>query len=184
MATTATELMTAEELALLPEDGWRYELVRGELRRMSPSSLRPGVISARLTIRIGNYVEAHGLGELTTAEAGYVLERGPDTVRAPDVAFVRAERMPPLDEQYRFAELVPDLAVEVISPSDRPKDVEAKVEQYLATGVPLVWVFDPKGRTATVRRAGRAPQVLGIGGELDGEEILPGFRLPLADVYR
>jgi Uma2 family endonuclease len=184
MATAATELVTAEELALLPEDGWRYELVRGELRRMAPASFRPSNIAMRIGIRLGAFAEAHGLGELTGADGGWVLERGPDTVRAPDVAFVRAERVPPPEEQERFAPIVPDLAVEVVSPSDRAKDVEEKVAQYLGAGVPLVWVFHSRRRTATVHRLGQAPRILGEGDVLDGEEILPGFRLPLADVFR
>jgi Uma2 family endonuclease len=184
MATAATGLMTAEELALLPDDGYQYELVRGVLRRMSPASFRPSNITARLTVRIGSYVEEHGLGEVTGADGGYVLERGPDTVRAPDVAFVRAARVPAPEEQDRFAELAPDLVVEVVSPSDRMKDVEEKVEQYLALGVPLVWVFHPRRRTVTVHRAGREPRVLHEGEELDGEEVLPGFRLAIGDVFR
>jgi len=121
---------------------------------------------------------------VTGADGGYVLERCPDTVRAPDVAFVRAERVPTAEEQEHFAELAPDLVVEVISPSDRMTDVEEKVEQYLALGVPLVWVFHPRRRTVTVRRPGREPLVLRDGDVVDGEEVLPGFRLPVADIFR
>jgi Uma2 family endonuclease len=181
---TITTAMTAEELELLPDDGHRYELVRGVLKRMAPASFRPSNVAGRIAVRVGAYAEAHGLGEITVADGGYVLERGPDTVRAPDVAFVRAERVPTAEEQEHYARLAPDLAVEVVSPSDRMSDVEEKVEQYLATGVPLVWVFHPRRRNVTVRRSGRAPLVLGEGDTLDGEEILPGFRLPIADVFR
>jgi Uma2 family endonuclease len=184
MATTATGLMTAEELARLPDDGYRYELVKGVLHRMSPGSFEPSTIAMRIGARLVAFADEHGLGEVTGADGGYVLERGPDTVRAPDVAFVRADRVPTREEQQHFAELAPDLAVEVISPSDRMSDLEEKVEQYLALGVPLVWVFHPRERTVTVRRPRRAPRVLRDGDVIDGEEILPGFRLPVADVFR
>ena len=183
MATTMRP-MTAEELALIPDDGDQYELVGGVLTRMAPASFRPSNIAARITVRIGAYAEAHGLGEVTVADGGYLLERGPDTVRVPDVAFVRAERVPTLEEQEHFPALAPDLAVEVISPSDRMSEVEDKVRQYLASGVPLVWVFDPRRRGVTVHRPGRAPLVLGEGDAFDGEDVLPGFRLSVSDVFR
>lgn len=184
MATTATGLMTAEELAQLPDDGYRYELVRGVLRRMAPGSFEPSVIAVRISARLFNFADEHGLGTVSGADGGYVLERGPDTVRAPDVAFVRTDRVPTREEQQHFAELAPDLVVEVISPSDRMADVEEKVEQYLALGVPLVWVFHPRRRTVTVRRPGQAPRVLRDGDVVEGEEILPGFRLAVSDVFR
>ena len=113
-----------------------------------------------------------------------MLERGPDPVRLPDVAFVRAERMPSPEEQEHFAPIVPDLAVEVIFPTDRQKDVDEKIEQYLEAGVPLVWVFHLRQRTATVHWAGWPLQDFREGDALDGEEVLPGFRLPLADAFR
>lgn len=184
MATTATELMTAEEFARLPDDGYRYELVKGVVHRMSPGSFEPSTISVRIAARLVIFADENGLGAVTGPDGGYVLERGPDTVRAPDVAFVRADRVPTPEQQQRFAELAPDLAVEVVSPSDSLRDLDQKVQQYLALGVSLVWVFHPKRRTATVHRLGWEPRVLGEGDVLDGEEILPGFRLPLADVFR
>ncbi|MDP9366590.1 MAG: Uma2 family endonuclease [Chloroflexota bacterium] len=184
MASTATEPMTAEELALLPEDGWRYELVRGKLRRKSPSSFRPSNVAARTLARIVAFADEQSLGEVTGDDGGHLVEPAPDTVRAPDAAFVRAERLPTREEQEQFAPIVPDLAVDVMSPSHRPRGVEEKVAQYLAAGVPLVWVFHSRQQTATVHRTGRSPRVLGLGETLDGEEILLGFRLPLADVFR
>ena len=184
MATIATKLMTAEELELLPDDGYQYELVKGVLRRMAPASFRPSNIAARIVARLVAYSDEHGLGEVTGADGGYVLERGPDTVRAPDVAFVRAERVPSGEAREHFAGIAPDLAVEVVSPSDRMRDVNEKVDQYLATGVRLVWEFRAKRRTVTVRRVGRAPQVLREGDVVDGEDILPGFRLPVGDIFR
>ena len=184
MATTANKLVTAEELKLLPDDGHQYELVEGVVHRMAPASFAPSNFAARLLIRIGNYVEERGLGEVTGADGGYVLARGPDTVLAPDVAFVRAERLPSPKEQQHFAPIAPDLVVEVVSPSDRMREVNDKVKRYLAAGVVVVWVFHPRQRTATVRRENKAPLVLNAGDVLDGEDVLPGFRLSLSDIFR
>lgn len=184
MATAATKLMTAEELELLPDDGYQYELIEGVLIRMSPGSFEPSKIAVRVSARIFNFVDARGLGEVTGADGGYVLARGPDTVLAPDVAFVRAERVPTEDEQQHFASVVPDLVVEVVSPSDRMREVNDKVSRYLAAGVPMVWVFHPRRRTVTVRRAHAEPMVLDAEAVLDGEDVLPGFRLPLSEIFR
>jgi len=184
MATTATRLMTAEELEQMPDDGFQYELIEGVLRRMAPASFGPSNLPARLVTRIGPFVEQHGLGELTAADGGFVLERGPDTVVAPDVGFVRAERAPTGEAREHVAQIPPDLAIEVVSPSDRVRDVNDKVERYLVAGVPLVWVFRPRRRTVTVRRAGQVPVVLRDGDVIDGEDVLPGFRLAVSDVFR
>lgn len=184
MATTANKLVTAEELELFPDDGFQYELVEGVVHRMAPASFEPSTFAARVLIRIGNHVERMGLGEVTGADGGFVLARRPDTVLAPDVAFVRAERLPSGEDRQHFAPIAPDLVVEVVSPSDRMREVDQKVERYLAAGVPMVWVFHPRRRTVTVRRADRAPTVLRQGDVLDGEDILPGFRLPLSDIFR
>ena len=184
MATTARPLMTAEELARLPDDGYQNEFVRGVLHRMSPTGFEASNIAARLTVEIGIHAKALGLGELTGADGGYELESDPDTVLAPDVAFVRAERLPPPEERQSFPAIAPDLVVEVISPSDRLRAVNKKVDRYLANGVQMAWVFNPRRKTVAVRRPNYPAQVLRTGDMLDGEEILPGFHLPVADVFR
>lgn len=184
MAPTATRLMTAEELEAMPDDGKRDELIEGILQTMSPASFGPSNVAARLVTRIGTFVEEHDLGELTVADGGYVLERGPDTVVAPDVGFVRSDRVPTGEAGNHFAQLPPDLAIKVISPSDRMGAVNGKVERYLAAGVPLVWVFDPRRRSVTVRRRGRGPMLLRDGDVIDGEEVVPGFRLAVSEVFR
>ncbi|MDP9363937.1 MAG: Uma2 family endonuclease [Chloroflexota bacterium] len=115
---------------------------------------------------------------------GLFLAHEPDTVVAPDVAFVRAERLPSPSERRGFSPVVPDLAVEVVSPSDRQAKVDEKVALYLAAGVPLLWVAYPRRRVVRVHRPGREPVELGEGDVLDGEDVLPGFRLPVADVFR
>lgn len=184
MATTITGLMTAEELERLEDDGYRYELIEGVLHRMSPASFRPSNIAVRFAARLVVFADEHGLGEVTGADGGYVLRRDPDTVLAPDVAFVRTERLPSAEEQEHFAPVVPDLVVEVVSPSDSMTKVDDKVERYLAAGVGLVWVFHPRRRTVTVRRANRPVRVLWEGDVLDGEDVLPGFVLAVSDIFR
>ena len=123
-----------------------------------------------------------GLGDLGSGETGFRLEHDPDTVRAPNVWFVRAGRVPTGEAGTHFFLGPPDLAVEVLSPSDRYRDVMAKVRDYLAAGTPLVWVIDPIGRSAAIFRAGGAAHLLGEDGILDGGDVPPGFTVPLKDL--
>lgn len=154
------------------------------LLRTPPARFRTSNIAVRVEVEIGPYASTHGLGEVTTAVVGYVLECGLDTVGLPAVAFVRADRLPPPQEQNRFAQEAPDLAVEVGSPYDRLHEVGEEVAQDLALGVPLVQVFDPRPRTVTVRRPSRKPKVLHEGDKLDGDAILPGLLPAIGDDFR
>jgi len=178
--TTTTTLLTGGDLLRMPGDGRRYELVRGELVEMSP----PGVSHGERALRVGRlldeFVEEHGLGKVAV-ESGFYLERGPDTVRGPDVLFISKERLDPDAEVDGYSEIVPDLAVEVVSPDDTYAEVTAKVGEYLDTGVRLVWVVEPKTRRVTVFPGGR---ILSEEDDLDGGEVLPGFRVPLSRVFR
>lgn len=182
MATT--KLMTAEDLWQLDDEPGRFDLIRGELIRMSPAGFRHGKLSALMTRRIADFVYTHRLGDVVGAETGFVLARDPDVVLAPDAAFVRSERLPSEDEQEGFLELAPDLVVEVVSPSDRSRDVHAKVRAYLDAGVMLVWVVDPGSQDVTVYTPDRTARVFVTGDELDGGDVLPGFRLPVADIFK
>src|ERR671925_2245853 len=139
-------LMTAEELlhAHIPDK--RTELVRGRLIVREPAGYRHGAVTMNLAIRLGEHVQLTGAGELLAAETGFTLFRNPDTVRAPDIAFVRRERIP--SETGGFPQMAPDLAVEVLSPSDRPGETLAKVGDWLEAGTQLVWVIDPERRGA------------------------------------
>src|SRR5581483_11352386 len=137
---TTTKLMTADDLLKMPDDGRRWELDRGVLREMNPSSYRSSKIASRLNAALSAFVEAHGLGDTVAPEAGFRFERDPDVVLSPDGAFIRADRVPPDEAQDRFAEVAPDLVVEVNSPTDRPSDARAKVERYLGYGVTEIWV--------------------------------------------
>ncbi len=178
-----TTLMTAEELYLLPESAERWELVRGELRRMAPGNPAHGYRANNAAYLLTAYARDHGLGHVYTADTGFILARRPDTVRAPDVAFVRAERIPPEGEpETSFWAIAPDLAVEVVSPSESKKDMEEKVADYLGAGTRLVWALHGRTRTATVYRPGRRPQPLTEDDQLDGEDVLPGFSCRVGDL--
>ena len=179
------KMMTADELLDLPDDGNVYELSRGMLICMSPLAYAPSRIAGKALVRLGGFVDEHGLGDYGSAEGGFRLASDPDTVRAPDIWFVRAERLPPDEaaaEQYYSGP--PDLAVEVLSPSDRFDQVMGKVRDYLEAGTLLLWVLDPRSQTAAVFRPGQPVRFLDIDDALDGEDVLPGFTLPLRDVFR
>ena len=178
MATTV--LLTADELLALPE-AERGELIAGVMRPVSPVGKPHWRLTGRLDRRVGGFAEEHDLGEVGP-EAGFILSRDPDTVLGPDLSFVRAERLPPLAEEG-FFEGPPDLAVEVLSPSNTATEVARKVALYLEAGCPLVWVVDGPRRHVHVHRPGRPPRTLGIGDALDGADVLPGFTLPLAELF-
>ncbi|HUR80773.1 MAG TPA: Uma2 family endonuclease [Thermoanaerobaculia bacterium] len=171
-----TRVYTAEELLAMPRKPG-YELVEGELRAMSPSGFRHGTIISRIDGHLRAHVDAHLLGEVTSGEAGFVLARQPDTIRAPDVGFVRAERV---TETTGFFPGPPDLAIEVISPSDRENDVAAKTLEYLRAGTRAVVLIDPETRAVAVHRTSGVTQIANI---LTVDEVVPGWSLPLADLF-
>ena len=174
--------MTAEELFELPDDHMRHELVEGELRTMPPAGERHGWVAMAVGSKIFDHVERQGLGRVYAAETGFVLRRAPDSVRAPDVAFVAADRVPGSNSRG-FAELAPDLVLEVVSPSDRASELAEKAAMWLDAGVRVVWVVDPQARLAAVHHPGGLVTVLRQDGVLEGEDVLPGFRLPLAPLF-
>ena len=182
--TTQTErrLMTAEELFNMPDDGFSYELVRGELRKMAPAGSEHGDISSDMHLSLGAYVRANNLGRTRIAEPGFILERDPDSVRAPDIAFVRQERLDALGRTARFWPEAPDLAIEVISPTDRYTEVNEKVADYLAAGTRMVVVVNPRNRTVNVHTPDGAI-TLTISDTLDGGDVVPGWQMPVADIF-
>ena len=149
---------------------------------MSPAGFEHGRIVSRLGFRVERFVEEHGLGVATGAETGFHIVRDPDTVRAPDIGFVRAERLP-AEAISGFFDGPPDLAVEVLSPDDRPREVAAKVRDWLAAGCTVVWVVDPSDQTVTIHRREAAAQLLGPSDRLNGGEVLPGFQLPVDEIF-
>jgi Uma2 family endonuclease len=175
--------MTAEEMLRSSLPNKRTELVRGVLVVREPAGYHHGDVAARLLVAIANHVNANGLGRVFAAETGFRLTRNPDTVRAPDVAYISAARLP--DPAPRgFAELAPDLAVEVLSPDDRPGEVLAKVGDWLNAGARVVWVVDPVHVIARVYRADGSESIVSETGALQGEDVLPGFEYPLSAMRR
>lgn len=179
----AQALLTAEELLHLHLPNKRTELVRGMLIIREPAGYQHGDVAARLLIAIGQHVVAHALGRVFAAETGFTLERGPDTVRAPDVAFISTARVPDLPPRG-FAEMAPDLAVEVLSPGDTAGELLDKVADWLKAGTKLIWVVDPIRLNARVYRADGSETLLGKTDALDGEDVLPQFTLALGPLFQ
>ena len=180
-------LVTAEELAHMPDDGWNYELVEGRLVRMPLAGTQHGRHVMRLAFALMSFTEPRELGIVFTAETGFLISRvgEPDTVLGPDAAFLRTERIPPESEQDKaFWRVAPDLAVEVASPDQYRPELAVKARRYLASGVQLVWVVWPRYRQVDIWQAGATapPVALGIGDDLDGGDVIPGFRFPVAQL--
>ena len=176
-------LVTAEELEQMGEQDFGFELVRGELVPVSPAGEEHGRLVMRLAARLATFVEAHGLGVVYAAETGFVLARNPDTVRGPDVSFVRRERFRQVGGRRGFVPGAPDLAVEVRSPDNTLAELAVKAADYLSGGARLVWIVDPRRQRVYVHRPGRKVEALSLGDALDGGEVISGFRLPLSDLF-
>lgn len=181
--TVNQRLMTADDLLRLPDDGLRHELVRGELTTMAPTGWEHGCESGELTASLLPFARAHRLGRVATGEPGFLLATDPDTVRAPDVAFVRRERLPAGGPVRGYFPGAPDLAVEVISPNDLYAEVDEKVAAWLEHGTQIVFVVNPRRQTVAVHRPGQPVPILGIDGVLDGEDVVPGWTMPVRDLF-
>jgi len=177
----APALMTAEELLHTRVPNKRFELVRGGLVTREFADYRAGRSATELLLQIANHVQTHQLGAVVAGGTGFVTARDPDTVRAPSGAFVRASRMPdPTPSGY--PDIAPDLVVEVLSTTDSPGSIVAKVGDWLEAGTPLVWVVDPERRLARVYRPDGSETIVTADGALDGEDVLPGFSCPLVSI--
>ena len=184
MAVPAQQaLMTAEELFDLPDDDYKYELVEGYLIRMAPTGGEHGVLTIRIGRVLDEYVEAHDLGICSGADTGFILQRAPDIVRAPDAAFIATARIPESGIPKTYWPFAPDLAVEVTSPSDRFSAVQTKIAEYFSAGTRLVWVIEPATRTVYVYRSPHDVQALGEDDELSGGDVLPGFRYGVGRLF-
>lgn len=181
--STKTQLVTADELLLMPRGRFRYELVEGELKTMSPAGSEHGALVINISLIVGLHVKTNALGICFGAETGFKLASDPDTVLAPDLAFVRRERVPAGGLTKKFWPGAPDLAVEIMSPGDTPAEARKKAVDWLAAGARMVWVVDPKRRTVTVHRSPGDVATLGEGDELDGGEVVPGFRCKVAEIF-
>ena len=176
---------TIDDLDALVDDEHRYELAEGELQMMSPASPQQGRYASRITVDLGVHVESHDLGEVYVAEPGFALEPDPKgTVRAPDVAFVAKERIPAPGQTRGFWPMAPDLAVEIISPSETAYSVETKVAEYLRAGVRLIWLVYPETQVVIEYSASWQVRRLTEGDALDGGNVIPGFTMPIARLFR
>lgn len=178
-----TKLTTAEELMARPDDGRRYELIQGVPREMPMGGFGHGVVGVRFVTRVDRYVEEHGLGLVVGPDTGFRFERAPDQLLIPAGAFVRSDRLPPPERWHLVVDLVPDLVIEVVSPNDTGPEVAEKVAYYLSQGVTLVWVAYPRRRQIVVHRSGQDAKPLAADDFLDGEDVLPGFRLPVGELF-
>ena len=177
--------LTAEDLWKLGGGDTRRELVDGEVREMAPAGGVHGDVTARICRGMAEHVAGHGGGKVLVGEVGFVLELpyDRDRVRAPDVAFVTTARLPEGRLPAGFIRGAPDLAVEVLSPSDDPVDVQQKIRDYFDAGARLVWVIAPAARSATVYRADGSARLLRDHDHLDGEDALPGLLIPLSELF-
>ena len=183
MMVAKTGLVTAEELLDLTDDGYRYELVRGELRKMAPAGIYHGELALNVAFSLKAHVMANNLGKVYAAETGFRIGSNPDHVRAPDVAFIRRERVEAAGLVEGYWPGAPDLAVEVISPNDRYTEVEEKVSDWLDAGTLLVILVNPRNRTVGLRRAGQDPVILTEQDTLDGGAVVPGWQLAVKDIF-
>ena len=178
----ASPVTTAEQLLALDEPGFRHELVRGELRRMTGAGGWHSAVALRIGRLLGNHVEQHASGHVTGADGGYLLERNPDTVRVPDTAFVSIARLPVMPKRGHIA-AAPDFAVEVTSPNDTFADVHEKALFWIEHGSRLVWVVEPIARTVTIYTPNGKLRVAHGDDLLDGGDVLPGFTVHVRDLF-
>ena len=178
---TATVRVTPDEFLRMPEAEGRFELVRGELRSMNPTNFTHFRVRDNVSYPISRFVRERKLG-VVGGEGGFELEFG-QTVLAPDVAFVRADRVPPEDQQFGWTPLAPDFVAEVLSPSNSAQETNERVLIYLEAGVRLVWIVDPRHRTVAVYWPDRTARIFVVGETLAGGDVLPGFTLPVAEVF-
>ena len=183
LAPAKPKPLTAEDLLRLDSKGVKGELIRGEFCETMSAGLKHGEVVMKLGFLMGSVVIPGRLGRLAGSDAGVILERDPDTVREPDIAFISAARMPLEEEEHGYSEIVPDLVVEIASPSDSRREVNDKARMWNSYGVPLVWAAYPETRTIDVHRADGSITTLREDDVLDGGEILPGFAVRVSDIF-
>ncbi|MDT5293894.1 MAG: hypothetical protein QOJ76_774 [Acidobacteriota bacterium] len=180
---TTLQRLTADELFAMPEDGFRYELVKGELKKMPPAGSEHGAIIFNLSILLGQHIKENNLGQGFGAETGFKISSDPDTVRAADIAFIRRERIPETGIPKNFWQTAPDLAVEVLSPGDTYEEVDEKVEDWLDAGARAVWVVNPRRRSVNVYRSMTDVTRLSDADELEGGDVVTGFRCKVSEIF-
>jgi Uma2 family endonuclease len=182
---STTSLTTAADLLAIPSGmGKRYELVAGELRVMSPSGWRHGEVVDNVAFWLGSYIRQNSLGRGFGAETGFLLTRDPDTVRAPDFAFVAKEHIPKSKPKDAYWPGAPDLAVEVLSPGDTTGEIDEKIKEWLVAGCAAVWIVDPKLQTVTIYQSPTNVTVKAAGETLQGDPVVPGFSCQVDELFR
>jgi Uma2 family endonuclease len=180
-----TTPFTADQLLRLPSGiGQRFELVAGELRVMSPAGWRHGAVAGNLHTILGSFIRQSRLGKVFGAETGFQLKSDPDTVRAPDFAFISDRRIPKRLPTSSYWPGAPDLAVEVLSPSDRTGEIDEKIVEWLTAGAQAVWVVDPNLQTVMIHEAGKRSQIRSVGESLEGGSVVPGFSCPVDELFQ
>ena len=180
--SVASKLMTWQEFMNLPDDGQRHELVRGEVVTTPPAETDHDICANNINISLGYHVKQNMLGWMS-GQGGFVVADHPDTVRAADVSFIAAHRLPTGKVGKGYFRGAPDLLVEVVLPNDRLYDVEEKVEEWLAAGARLIWVVNPRRKIVIAHRPGAEPQTFRVGDTLDAADVVPGFTLPVAEIF-
>ena len=183
MATAKNKLLTAEDLLRLYSQGVKGELINGVLYETVAAGKRHARVAGRMITGFNNFVIPRRLGQVGGTDGGVLIEQNPDTVREPDVYFVSANRMPLDDESDGYLEVMPELVVEIVSPNDRAPEVEEKITMWLEHGVSMALEVRPATKTITVHRPGASPVTLTGGDVLDGGDVLPGFSLPLSEIF-
>lgn len=181
--TTQVQTTTADELLCYQSDGYRYELIRGELKKMAPAGNEHGMLALKLAAKLWNFVEANKLGTVYAAETGFKLSSDPDTVRAPDAAFISQKRLDEVGPVQGYWPGAPDLAVEVVSPNDLYTEVSDKVAEWLAGGSQMVVVVNPRRQQVFVHLSPTEVNVLGVGDTLDGGVVVPGWQLLIGELF-
>ncbi len=183
MTTTKRKLLTAEDLLELHSKGIKGELIRGVFCETVSTGIEHGEIAINFAGEMRSFVRPKKLGRVFASDSGIRLENGPDTVREPDVGFISAERLPLGTRVTTYSEVVPDLVVEVVSPSNSVREMYDRAHMWLHHGVIIVWVADPDTRTVDVYRQDGTIATLSEDDTLDGAPVLPGFTLPVREVF-
>jgi len=184
MSIESNNSLTAGRLFALPDDGNLYELIEGKLHIISPAGSEHGKVAARLLISLGIHVESLDLGEVFAAETGFRIASNPDTVRAPDAAFVSHEKLNSTESTGAYLQLAPELVVEVVSPSDSFSEVESKALQWLDAGCLLVLIADPDNESIQIYRDSQQRQILRTGDSFDSGEVCQNWKLEINDVFK
>jgi Uma2 family endonuclease len=181
--SATTQTFTADQLLRMPDDGFRYELVEGALIKMSPTGFEHGDVSLTIAYLLKKHVSDKKLGVVLAAETGFRLASNPDTVLAPDTAFIRQEELDRIGRTKKFWPGPPDLAVEVMSPDDTMRKTDEKARLWLKLDARMVWVVNPSKKTVSQYRPGEDVRVFAEADALDGLDVVPGFRCAVAELF-